>query len=86
MRFKSLATSAVAVKALMLSVSASATTINFDQSDASSASGTISYAGNGGALTGSGIGFDEISLNSSSDRSDPLADLCVGHDQFLHRQ
>lgn len=60
MQVKHLVTTAVAALALILSASASATTINFDQSNANAASGTISYGGEGGALTGSGITFSSI--------------------------
>jgi hypothetical protein len=66
MQFKHLAATSVAVAALGLSLSASASIVNFDQQDAQSPTGTISYAGDGGALVGSGISFDRISLNGAT--------------------
>ncbi|WP_423821298.1 PEP-CTERM sorting domain-containing protein [Salinisphaera sp. SPP-AMP-43] len=58
-------TSATAI-ALGMSASASAAVINFDQSGAASPTGSISYDGEGGALTGSQISFDQISLNNAT--------------------
>ncbi|WP_423822285.1 PEP-CTERM sorting domain-containing protein [Salinisphaera sp. SPP-AMP-43] len=65
MYFKHFAATSAAALALGLSFSASAAVVNFDQANAQSPTGTVSYDGNGGALTGSGISFDQISLNNA---------------------
>ncbi|MGB7757923.1 MAG: PEP-CTERM sorting domain-containing protein [Salinisphaera sp.] len=66
MQFKNLAVSSAALIALGLCGSASASLINFDQANAQSPTGSVSYNGKGGALTGSGISFDEVSLNGGA--------------------
>ncbi|HET7314506.1 PEP-CTERM sorting domain-containing protein [Salinisphaera sp.] len=66
MQFKNFAAVSAAALALGLSASASASVINFDQAGAASPTGSISYDGNGGALIGSGISFDEVSLNGGT--------------------
>ncbi|WP_423820565.1 PEP-CTERM sorting domain-containing protein [Salinisphaera sp. SPP-AMP-43] len=75
MQFKYLAAASIAALTLGVSASASATIINFDQANAQSPTGSISYDGEGGALTGSGISFDQISMNQGT--------LPAGHDDTL---
>lgn len=66
MQFKTLATTSIAAAALGLSFSASAAVINFDQQNAESPAGSVSYDGNGGGLVGTDISFDRINLNGGS--------------------
>ncbi|MES1937281.1 PEP-CTERM sorting domain-containing protein [Salinisphaera hydrothermalis] len=70
MHFKHLAVSSATAFALGLCGSASASVINFDQANAQSPAGTVSYDGEGGALTGSGISFGEVRLNGGSTPGD----------------
>ncbi|WP_145961339.1 hypothetical protein [Salinisphaera sp. LB1] len=66
MHSKHLIACSATVLALGFCASASASVINFDQASANSPAGTVSYNGDGGPLTGSGISFDEVSLNSGA--------------------
>ncbi|MES1924188.1 PEP-CTERM sorting domain-containing protein [Salinisphaera sp. T31B1] len=66
MQFKTIAVTSAAALAFGASLSASAAVVNFDQSEAQSPEGSVSYDGNGGALVGSGISFGEISLNGAT--------------------
>ena len=66
MQFKHIAVTSAAAIAFGVSFSASAAVVNFDQANAQAPDGSVSYDGNGGALTGSGISFDQISLNGGN--------------------
>lgn len=70
MHFKHLAVSSAAALALGLCGAASASVINFDQANANTPDGTVSYDGAGGALTGSGISFGEVRFNGGSTPGD----------------
>lgn len=66
MQFKHIAVTSAAAIAFGVSFSASAAVVNFDQANAQAPDGSVSYDGTGGALTGSDISFDQISLNGGN--------------------
>ncbi|KEZ79077.1 PEP-CTERM sorting domain-containing protein [Salinisphaera hydrothermalis] len=77
MQFNHLAATTAAIAALGLSVSASASVINFDQHGAAAPAGSVSYDGNGGPLVGSGISFDEINSDAANSPNTLTCNSCT---------